>query len=64
MEALFERAEEVELCSSANGRSHSSAVPSVMMVGHLDELSLSGISSASSFTSVTGFSLLVTTSFP
>ena len=42
MEALFERAEEVELCSSANGRSHSSAVPSVMMVGHLDELSLSG----------------------
>lgn len=39
-------------------------VVSVMMVGHLDDLSLSGISSASSFTSVTGFSLLVTTSFP
>ncbi|KAG6737820.1 hypothetical protein POTOM_059350 [Populus tomentosa] len=39
-------------------------VVSVMMVGHLDELSQSGISSASSFTSVTGFSLLVTTSFP
>ncbi|KAL3565501.1 hypothetical protein D5086_033547 [Populus alba] len=34
-------------------------VGSVMMVGHLYELSLSGISSASSFTSVTGFSLLV-----
>ncbi|XP_061944606.1 protein DETOXIFICATION 14-like [Populus nigra] len=33
-------------------------VVSVMMVGHLDELSLSGIASASSFTSVTGFSLL------
>ncbi|KAJ6855432.1 hypothetical protein NC651_040175 [Populus alba x Populus x berolinensis] len=33
-------------------------VVSVMMVGHLDELSLSGISSASSFTSVTGCSLL------
>lgn len=27
MEALFERAEEGELCSSANGRRHSSAVP-------------------------------------
>ena len=39
-------------------------VVSVMMVGHLDELSLSGISSASSFTIVTGFSLLVTTYFP
>ncbi|KAH7524861.1 hypothetical protein FEM48_Zijuj06G0164000 [Ziziphus jujuba var. spinosa] len=31
---------------------------SVMMVGHLDELSLSGVSIATSFTSVTGFSFL------
>lgn len=34
-------------------------VVSVMMVGHLDQLSLSGVSIATSFTSVTGFSLLV-----
>ncbi|KAB1210947.1 MATE efflux family protein 7 [Morella rubra] len=33
-------------------------VVSLMMVGHLDELSLSGVSVAASFTSVTGFSLL------
>ncbi|KAK9200050.1 hypothetical protein WN944_015245 [Citrus x changshan-huyou] len=33
-------------------------VVSVIMVGHLDELSLSGASIATSFTSVTGFSLL------
>ncbi|KAJ4840865.1 Protein DETOXIFICATION 7 [Turnera subulata] len=38
-------------------------VVSVMMVGHLDELSLSGVSIASSFTSVTGFSLLVNSQF-
>ncbi|KAM1777790.1 hypothetical protein ACFX11_044405 [Malus domestica] len=30
----------------------------VMMVGHVDQLSLSGVSIATSFTSVTGFSLL------
>lgn len=34
-------------------------VVSVMMVGHVDQLSLSGVSIATSFTSVTGFSLLV-----
>lgn len=34
---------------------------SVMFVGHLGELSLSGASMATSFASVTGFSLLVTT---
>ncbi|BBG95956.1 MATE efflux family protein [Prunus dulcis] len=33
-------------------------VVSVMMVGHVDQLSLSGVSIATSFTSVTGFSLL------
>ncbi|XP_041006616.1 protein DETOXIFICATION 14-like isoform X2 [Juglans microcarpa x Juglans regia] len=33
-------------------------VVSVIMVGHLDDLSLSGVSIATSFTSVTGFSLL------
>ena len=31
----------------------------LMMVGHLDELSLSGVSVAFSFTSVTGYSLIV-----
>ncbi|XP_048328790.2 protein DETOXIFICATION 3 isoform X1 [Ziziphus jujuba] len=34
-------------------------VVSVMMAGHIDELSLSGVAIASSFTNVTGFSLLV-----
>jgi hypothetical protein len=34
-------------------------VVSVMMVGHLDQLSLSGVSIATSFATVTGFSLLV-----
>lgn len=34
-------------------------VVSVMMAGHIDELSLSGVALASSFTNVTGFSLLV-----
>ena len=34
-------------------------VASVMMVGHLDEVSLSGVSIATSFTAVTGFSFLV-----
>lgn len=38
-------------------------VVSVIMVGHLDELSLSGASIATSFTSVTGFSLLVKSFF-
>ncbi|XP_035550746.1 protein DETOXIFICATION 2-like isoform X4 [Juglans regia] len=33
-------------------------VVSVIMVGHLDDLSLSGVSIATSFTNVTGFSLL------
>ncbi|CAL8997691.1 unnamed protein product [Prunus brigantina] len=33
-------------------------VVSVMMVGHVDQLSLSGVSIATSFTNVTGFSLL------
>lgn len=32
---------------------------SVMMAGHLDELSLSGVAIANSFTAVTGFSLIV-----
>lgn len=36
---------------------------SVMFVGHLGELSLSGASMASSFASVTGFSFLVTNLF-
>ena len=34
-------------------------VVSVIMAGHLSELSLSGVSMAISFTNVTGFSLLV-----
>ncbi|KAF3443465.1 hypothetical protein FNV43_RR13147 [Rhamnella rubrinervis] len=34
-------------------------VVSVMMAGHIDELSLSGVALASSFTNVTGFSFLV-----
>ncbi|KAB5516662.1 hypothetical protein DKX38_027310 [Salix brachista] len=34
-------------------------VVSVIMAGHLSELSLSGVSMATSFTNVTGFSLLV-----
>ncbi|OMO80283.1 Multi antimicrobial extrusion protein [Corchorus capsularis] len=36
-----------------------SQVISVMIVGHIDELALSGIALASSFTNVTGFSLIV-----
>lgn len=36
---------------------------SVIMVGHLDDLSLSGVSIATSFTSATGFSLLVNSLF-
>lgn len=32
---------------------------SVMMVGHIDQLSLAGVSMATSFTSVTGFTVLV-----
>lgn len=39
-------------------------VVSVMMVGHVDQLSLSGVSIATSFTNVTGFSLLVMSSLP
>ncbi|KAB1210945.1 MATE efflux family protein DTX1 [Morella rubra] len=39
-------------------------VVSLMMVGHLDELSLSEVSIAASFTSVTGFSHLVKSLFP
>lgn len=38
-------------------------VVSLMMVGHLGELSLSGVAIAGSFTNVTGFSLLVKFSF-
>lgn len=38
-------------------------VVSLMMVGHLGELSLSGVAIAVSFTNVTGFSLLVKFSF-
>ncbi|EXC20544.1 MATE efflux family protein DTX1 [Morus notabilis] len=34
-------------------------VVSVMMAGHLSELSLSGVAIANSFTAVTGFSLVV-----
>ncbi|KAH7533919.1 hypothetical protein FEM48_Zijuj04G0182500 [Ziziphus jujuba var. spinosa] len=34
-------------------------VVSVMMAGHIDELSLSGVALANSFTNVTGFSLLI-----
>lgn len=39
-------------------------VISVMFVGHLGELPLSAASMATSFASVTGFSLLVSTRFP
>lgn len=39
-------------------------VVSVMMVGHVDQLSLSGVSIATSLTSVTGFSVLVKSSLP
>ena len=35
-----------------------------MMVGHLDELSLSGVSVAFSFTIVTGYSLIVKSFYP
>ena len=42
---------------------HFSRVASMMMVGHLGELSLSGTSIATSLTNVTGFSLLVMSSF-
>ena len=36
----------------------------LMMVGHLDELSLSGVSVAFSFTIVTGYSLIVKSFYP
>jgi len=39
-------------------------VVSMIMAGHLSELSLSGVSMATSFTNVTGFSLLVNSSHP
>lgn len=39
-------------------------VVSMMMVGHLGQLSLSGAAIATSLTNVTGFSLLVPTLFP
>lgn len=38
-------------------------VVAVIMVGHVDELALAGVSIATSFTSVTGFSFLVNHSF-
>ena len=37
---------------------------SLMMVGHLDELSLSGVSVATSYTIVTGYSLIVSSLSP
>lgn len=42
---------------------HLSRVTSMMMVGHLGELSLSGTAVATSLTNVSGFSLLVKYSF-
>ena len=38
-------------------------VVSVIMAGHLGELSLSGVAIANSFTAVTGFSLVVSLSY-
>ena len=63
MDFLFGRAEESHLHSSPYGCSHGVAAAFACclsyMAGHLDELSLSGVSIAISFTVVTGFGFLV-----